>query len=265
MTGLPNVRQAGEQRHQLAYLACLAIFAPLAVLGCQGERARDTIIDSAEPAATPHVRATTERSAPPSPSTEASLDDARMAVVALGDSLTAGYGMRADEAYPAFLQQKIDAKGLPFKVVNAGVSGDTTAGGRRRLGWAIDGQDVSVLIVALGGNDGLRGLPVKEMRDNLAAILDEAHTRGVRVLLTGMEAPPNNGPRYTDAFRDVFSELAGEHNVVFFPFLLKDVAGSAELNQRDGIHPNSDGAQILADNLWQYLEPMLAESLSTEP
>ena len=184
-------------------------------------------------------------------------EDSRHAVIVLGDSLTAGYGIRADEAYPALLQQKIDEAGFAYRVVNAGVSGDTSAGGKRRLDWAFQGNQVEVLIVALGGNDGLRGLSVDEMRANLSSILEEARRRDAQVLLTGMEAPPNNGPRYTAAFRSVFSDLARDYDVVFFPFLLQDVAGVSELNQRDGIHPNPEGAKILADNLWGYLLPML--------
>lgn len=179
-------------------------------------------------------------------------------IVALGDSLTAGLGLSVDEAYPARLQERIDDEGYRLRVVSAGTSGDTTAGGLRRLTFVLDGgTDVRVLIVALGGNDGLRGLPVGQMKDNLAQIIVAARQRGARVLLAGMEAPPNFGAAYTDAFRGVFRELVAEHGVGFVPFLLEGVAGVPELNQPDGIHPNAEGAERVAAHLWLSLRPML--------
>ncbi len=178
-------------------------------------------------------------------------------IVALGDSLTAGFGLHLDEAYPAVLQERLDERGYPFEVVNAGVSGDTTAGGLRRLDWVLEG-DVRVLIIALGGNDGLRGLPVAEMKRNLATMIERAQSRGVAVLLAGMEAPPNLGTSYTAEFRQVFSELEEEYDVAVLSFLLQDIAGHRTLNQPDGIHPNSKGARVIADNVWTILEPMLA-------
>ena len=197
------------------------------------------------------------------PAQPASLDAARDArqtgrprVVALGDSITAGLGLIAEEAYPALLQQRLDAKGYAFEVVNAGVSGDTTAGGLRRLDWALDG-DVRILIVALGGNDGLRGLPVEGMRHNLAEVIRRAQIRHVAVLLVGIEAPPNFGESYTSAFRQTFRDLAREYRVAFVPFLLSGVAGMPQLNQRDGIHPTAAGALIVANTIWTALEPML--------
>jgi acyl-CoA thioesterase-1 len=145
---------------------------------------------------------------------------------------------------------------LDFAVVNAGVSGDTSAGGLRRLDWSLEG-DVRVLVLALGANDGLRGLPVADMKKNLAAILQRARQKNVAVILAGMEAPPNNGPDYTAAFRRVFADLADEYDVTFVPFLLQGVAGDASLNQGDGIHPNVRGAEIIAELVWKELEPML--------
>jgi len=136
------------------------------------------------------------------------------------------------------------------------VSGDTTAGGVRRLDWSLDG-DVRLLVVALGGNDALRGLPPRDMKKNLAAILDRARERKVPVILAGMEAPPNNGADYTREFRNVYSELAAEYKVTLIPFLLQGVAGDASLNQADGIHPNVRGAEIVADLVWKELEPAL--------
>ena len=165
--------------------------------------------------------------------------------------------MAADKSYPALIGQRLEERGYDFEIVNAGVSGDTSAGGLRRLDWSLEG-DVKVLVVALGGNDGLRGLPPKELKKNLAAILDRAKEKGIAVILAGMEAPPNNGPDYTKAFRSVYSELAREYDVRFIPFLLQGVAGDASLNQADGIHPNVRGAEIVADLVWKELEPILS-------
>jgi acyl-CoA thioesterase-1 len=184
--------------------------------------------------------------------------ESRPRVVVLGDSLTAGLGLSADEAYPALLQQRLDAAGLKYHVVNAGVSGDTSAGGLSRLDWALDG-DVRVLIVALGGNDALRGLPVEELRHNLSAIIERARARGIAVILAGMEAPPNFGRSYIVEFHQVYPELAKQYGVAFLPFLLEGVAGVESLNQRDGIHPTADGARLVADNVWAALRPVLEE------
>jgi acyl-CoA thioesterase-1 len=183
----------------------------------------------------------------------------RPKVVFLGDSLTAGLGLPADEAYPALLQQRIDRSKLGYKVVNAGVSGDTTAGGLRRLDWVLS-DDTRVLVVALGANDGMRGLPVSEMRRNLTRIVQTARRRGVTVVVAGMEAPPNMGAEYTSAFRQVFRDVAQEHGAALLPFLLEGVAGDAALNQPDGIHPNAEGARRIADLVWRALEPMLVHT-----
>jgi acyl-CoA thioesterase-1 len=180
----------------------------------------------------------------------------RPKIVALGDSLTAGLGLPASQAYPALLQQKLDGEGYPFEMVNAGVSGDTTAGGLRRLDWALEG-DVRVLILALGANDGLRGLPVSEMKQNLEEIVERAKKREVTVILAGMEAPPNYGAEYTASFRRVFHDVAREQGVLFLPFLLAGVAGDSSLNQGDGIHPNTGGAVVVAESVWQVLRPVL--------
>jgi acyl-CoA thioesterase-1 len=179
-------------------------------------------------------------------------------IVALGDSLTAGLGLAAGEPYPALLQQRLDTAGLKYHVVNAGVSGDTSAGGLSRLDWALDG-DVQVLIVALGGNDALRGLPVNGLRHNLSAIIEGAQTRGITVILAGMEAPPNFGRSYIVEFHEVYRELAKQYGVAFLPFLLEGVAGVESLNQRDGIHPTAQGARLVADNVWAVLRPLLEQ------
>ena len=180
----------------------------------------------------------------------------RPRIVFLGDSLTAGLGLPTDESYPALIQRRLDQEGYAFEVVNAGVSGDTSAGGLRRLEWSLEG-DVRVLIVALGGNDGLRGLPPADLRKNLASILDTAAARKVRVILAGMEAPPNNGREYTDQFRAVYVDLSKAYKVRLIPFLLDGVAGDPALNQGDGIHPNASGARLVADLVWRQLQPML--------
>ena len=181
---------------------------------------------------------------------------ARPRIVALGDSLTDGLGLQRDETYPTRLQEILRAEGYDVEVVNASVSGDTTAGGLRRLEWALEG-DVRILIVALGGNDGLRGLPVGQMKENLREIVTRAHQKDVAVLLAGMEAPPNFGSLYTDEFREVFHDLAREYEVGFVPFLLEGVAGNADLNQADGIHPTAEGARMIAAHMWPVLQSML--------
>lgn len=181
----------------------------------------------------------------------------RPRIVVLGDSLTAGLGLPAEEAYPALLQKMVEAQGLNYEVVNAGVSGDTSAGGLSRLDWALDG-DVRFLVVALGGNDGLRALPPEELRQNLSTIIERAQAKHITVVLAGMEAPRNFGRDYVVKFHNVYPALARQYHVAFVPFLLQDVAGIERLNQRDGIHPTAEGAQIVAKNVWSVLEPALA-------
>lgn len=193
---------------------------------------------------------------PPSAETPPQTVTARPRIVAFGDSLTAGLGVRLEEAYPALLQQRVDAAGLNYEVVNAGVSGETSAGGLRRLDWALAG-DVRALVLALGANDGLRGLPPDQLRRNLAQMIETAQARGIAVVLAGMEAPPNFGQTYVVSFRKVYLELARKSKVALVPFLLQDVAGVEALNQRDGIHPTAEGARKVADNVWAVLRPML--------
>ena len=178
-------------------------------------------------------------------------------MIFLGDSLTAGLGLPVEQSFPSLIQSRLDSRNLDFAVVNAGVSGDTSAGGLRRLDWALQGQP-EVLVVALGGNDGLRGLPPDELKKNLAAIIEKAQHAGLAVILAGMEAPPNNGPEYTARFRAIYGELADEYRVPLIPFLLDGVAGDPALNQADGIHPNPEGARRVADTVWRALEPVVA-------
>lgn len=179
-------------------------------------------------------------------------------IVFLGDSLTAGLGLEPDQSYPSLLRRRLAARGYKYQVINAGVSGDTSAGGLRRLDWSVDGN-VKILVVALGANDGLRGLSPAEMKKNLTEIIERASAKGITVVLAGMEAPPNNGVDYTGQFRGVYAELAKEHKVRFIPFLLQGVAGIGSLNQGDGIHPNVRGAQMVADLVWASLEPVLSK------
>lgn len=184
--------------------------------------------------------------------------DARPVVVFLGNSLTAGMGVSPLEAYPALVQQSIDQAGLAFRVVNAGVSGETTAGGLRRV-EAILGEGPTVLVVALGGNDALRGVPPAQVRENLQGILDRARSSSqiLRIVIMGMLAPPNLGQAYTNAFREVFPDVAVANDADLVPFLLEGVAADPELNQADGIHPTAEGHRVMAETVWQVLEPSL--------
>jgi acyl-CoA thioesterase-1 len=182
------------------------------------------------------------------------------AVVFLGTSLTAGYGLEPDQAYPALIQEKIDSAGLAFRVINAGVSGETSAGGLRRLDWLLR-QPIAALVIELGANDGLRGQDVDALRANLQEIIDRTHAAhpDARIVLAGMESPPNMGRRYTSAFRAVFPALARENGITLIPFLLDGVAAVPELNQADGIHPTAAGQRIVAESVWRYLAPILEQ------
>jgi acyl-CoA thioesterase I len=183
---------------------------------------------------------------------------AERVVVAFGDSLTAGFGVAVEEAWPALLQARLEREGYPYRVVNAGVSGDTTAGGLRRVDWALKNRP-DVAIVALGANDGLRGLPPPAMRDNLRGIVARFQAAGVRVLLAGMRVPPNYGSEYTRGFVEVFAEVARQARVPLMPFLLDGIAADPRLNQADGIHPNAEGHRVLAERVWPFLLPLLTK------
>jgi acyl-CoA thioesterase-1 len=213
----------------------------LAAASCSGEARQST-----EP----------RRAAVAVPSNNAS-HDTRPKIVVFGDSLTAGLGLQPSESYPADLQQKLAGAGYAWDVVNAGESGDTTAAGLDRLDWALDEPGVKILVLELGANDGLRGLPPSEMEKNLAAMIERAQSRGIAVLLAGMEAPPNYGPDYTSAFHRVYPDLARKYHVPLIPFLLDNVAGIPSLNQADGIHPTAAGARIVADTVWRGLRPLV--------
>ncbi len=185
----------------------------------------------------------------------------RPKIVAFGDSLTAGYNLPSAESYPSLVQQRLEADGYDYEVVNAGVSGDTSAGGVRRIDWALEG-DVRIVILELGANDILRGQPVSEMKRNLSQIIERAHSRGAQVLLAGMYAPTNSGIEYQRQVRDAFQELARQYNVALIPFFLDRVAGIESLNQSDGAHPNAEGTRIVADSVYQALQPMLERDRS---
>jgi len=203
-----------------------------------------------------------ERVPSPTPAPDADREG-RRAIVAFGDSLTAGYGIGLDEAYPAVLQEMLDAEGYEYEVVNAGVSGDTSAGGIRRLSWVLEGRDVALLILALGANDGLRGLPPSEMKKNLATIIDDTKSRGIPVLLAGFQAPVDAKDVYIRDFVAVYPELAREKDVALMPSLLEGVAGVRSLNQTDGKHPNPAGARVLAENVLRFVKPLLAPPRAT--
>lgn len=179
-------------------------------------------------------------------------------LIFFGNSLTAGYGLDPEEAFPARTQQKIDSLGLGFKVINAGLSGETSAGGLTRIDWILQ-QKPDVFVLELGANDGLRGIPVAETRKNLQGILDKVKTANpeVKLVVAGMQVPPNMGPDYAKEFRSIFPDLARTNGAVLIPFLLEGVAGEPNLNLGDGIHPTAEGHQLVANGIWKYLQPLL--------
>ncbi|MBV9240413.1 MAG: arylesterase [Acidobacteria bacterium] len=178
-------------------------------------------------------------------------------VICFGDSLSAGFGLSEKESYPYLLQQQLTADGYDYEVVNAGVSGDTSAGGLDRADWVLGQDNAKVVVIELGANDMLRGMPPSKMKQNIDKILTKAQTRGLRVLLCGMLAPPTMGAEYQRDFTNAFPDLASEHHVAYLPFLLDNVAMNKDLNQADGIHPNAAGEKIMTDNVYRSLKPLL--------
>lgn len=178
-------------------------------------------------------------------------------IVAFGDSLTAGFGLTEKESYPYLLQQKLDAEGYNYEVLNLGVSGETSYGGLERIDWVLEQENINVLILELGANDLLRGLPVEKMKENLGTIIKKAKENNVKVLLCGMLAPDTMGEKYQRDYVMTFPDLAEEYKVEFLPFILENIAMKKELNQADGIHPNAEGAKIMTDNVYKELKPML--------
>jgi acyl-CoA thioesterase-1 len=193
----------------------------------------------------------------------AKANDTKKRIVILGDSITAGYGLDLKQAYPALIQQKIAQAKLPFVVVNAGVSGDTSAGGLRRVAWTLS-KGADILIIALGGNDGLRGISTDETKKNLLGIIKKARTKNpmIKTLIAGMQMPANMGPKFTERFKKIFPEIAKASNSRLIPFLIEDVGGDENLNQADGIHPTAEGQRIVADNVWKILLPELKKKES---
>lgn len=179
-------------------------------------------------------------------------------IVFFGNSLTAGYGLSPDQAFPALIQKKLDSAGLPYKVVNAGVSGETSSGGASRIDWILK-QPVDVFVLELGANDGLRGVPLAETAKSLQVIIDRVKAKypDAKLVLAGMQIPPNMGAQYAGGFRALYPELAQKNGMTLIPFLLEGVGGERKLNLEDGIHPTAEGHQILAQNVWSVLKPIL--------
>jgi acyl-CoA thioesterase-1 len=180
-------------------------------------------------------------------------------ILFFGNSLTAGYGVDPIQAFPALIQQKIDSMHLPYKVINGGVSGETSAGGNQRIDFVLKQQPVDIFVLELGANDGLRGIPLSETRKDLQSIIDKVKAKypDAKLVLAGMQIPPNMGQAYATDFRKIFPELAKKNNMILIPFLLEGVGGEARLNQQDGIHPTPEGHQIVAQNVWKELKGIL--------
>ncbi len=179
-------------------------------------------------------------------------------IVFFGNSLTAGYGLDPSEAFPALIREKIDSLDMRYQVINAGVSGETTAGGSSRVDWILK-NPVDIFVLELGANDGLRGIPIAETKRNLQAIIDKVHAKypEAKIVLAGMQIPPNMGKQYAEAFKKIYPDLAQENNIPLIPFLLKDVGGEIKLNQQDGIHPTAEGQEIVAANVWEVLKSVV--------
>ncbi|MFM9904883.1 MAG: arylesterase [Pyrinomonadaceae bacterium] len=207
--------------------------------GCSVVRPGQNAVAANRPLATPQVTAN------------------RPKIIAFGDSLTAGFGLSEKESYPYLLQEKLKADGYDYEVVNAGASGDTSLGGLERADWVLEQDNARILILELGANDLLRGIPVAQMKKNLDQIIRKAKAKNIKVLLCGMLAPPTMGAEYQRAFQLAFPDLATEHKVEFLPFLLENIALKKELNQADGIHPNPEGERIMTDNVYKALKPIL--------
>lgn len=242
----------------LVFGLTLALYASSGFAGCNPERER---ADSERDLADAHSDASGQgeigRETDLDDPTSAS-NDPRPAVLFLGNSLTAGLGVDPADAFPSLIQRKIDQAPYALRVINAGVSGETTGGGLSRIDWLLENQIVA-LVLELGANDGLRGAPPEAVEENLQAIIDRARARhpGLPIVLAGMQAPPNMGRTYADAFRDVFPRLANRNGIALIPFLLEGVAADRQLNQADGIHPTAEGHAILAETVWATLEPVL--------
>ncbi len=224
------------------YLPASALLLALLAAGCGA--------DTAKTSSAPTPPATAE--APAAKKGEA-------AILFFGDSITAGLGVEPDQAYPALIEARVDSLHLPYTVVNAGLSGETTAGGRSRIKWVLSRQPVGVFVLELGGNDGLRGLPLTDTRKNLQAIIDTVRQQApkAKIVLAGMQIPPNMGPAYAADFKQLYGEIAAKNHLTLIPFLLENVGGIAKLNQRDGIHPTPAGHKLVARTVWRTVQPLL--------
>jgi len=227
--------------NRIAFFFMVAFITFLAGCGNNGNKTFNT-----KPTATDTAKIT-----PPTTATKT--------ILFFGNSLTAGYGVDPSQAFPALIQQKIDSMGLPYKVINGGVSGETSAGGNQRIDFVLKQQHVDVFVLELGANDGLRGIPITETRKNLQSIVDKVKAKypAVKLVLAGMQIPPNMGQPYATDFKKIYPELAKKNNMTLVPFLLEGVGGEARLNQQDGIHPTAEGHQIVAENVWEELKGVL--------
>ena len=244
MSDMTNIQQIKGKWHQLSfYILSILSLACLSLTGCDSADQSKSQTQVTKQSESTHQR------------TQPEVDD-RPRIVALGNSLTAGLGVPPNESYPTRLQRRLNQAGYNYQVINAGVSGDTTAGALRRLDWLLKSQP-HIMIIELGANDGLRGQPVKNIYENLRRIIQGLQQAGVTVLLTGMKIPPNYGAEYTSQFSNIYAQLAEEFHVAFMPFFLEGVAAHRALNQADGIHPTGEGYRIIMDNLFEILEPLL--------
>lgn len=227
------------------------LFIVILAISCDQSPKSPTSTPAITPAAVPATAPAAQPAQTPPRST-------KKTIVFFGNSLTAGYGVSPTQAFPALIGHKIDSLHLPYQVVNAGLSGETSADGKSRIGWILK-QPVSIFVLELGGNDGLRGIPLAGTTANLQAIIDSVKTRypDARIVLAGMQIPPNLGADYGTAFRNIFPKLAAANHAVLIPFLLQNVGGIPQLNQADGIHPTAAGHKIVAQNVWQVLAPLL--------
>lgn len=216
------------------------IFLPLLFMACGSSSSQPQIMaDAQRPLATPNIVSNKPK------------------IVAFGDSLTAGFGLSEKESYPYLLQEKLNADGYNFEVINAGVSGETSLGGVERIDWVLEQENLQILILELGANDLLRGVPVAKMKDNLEKIIVKAKAKNVTVLFCGMLAPPTMGADYQRDYTSAFPALADKYEVAYLPFLLEGVALDKNLNQADGIHPNAAGAKIMTENIYKELKPLI--------
>jgi len=237
----------------LVRLSLVGLFA-LALTACNSNSSTET------------AKAPTATSATPAAGTRPGTTTGKKRLLFFGNSLTAGYGVEPDEAFPALIGDKIDSLKLNYEVVNAGLSGETTAGGRSRVGWILR-QPVDVFVLELGGNDGLRGLPLSATRENLQGIIDTVRRRspGAQIVLAGMQIPPNMGQAYAGEFKAIYQEIAAKNHLVLIPFLLEGVGGHPDLNQADGIHPTPAGHRLVARTVWGVLQPVLTATIAVQP